>query len=70
MPATTYVTRDGDMVDEICWRHYGHSNGVTEMVLDVNYRLAGQPLQLPAGLAITLPEAPEQPSEQVVRLWD
>ncbi|EDP61513.1 hypothetical protein BAL199_13785 [alpha proteobacterium BAL199] len=25
MTAVRYLTRDGDMLDWICWRHYGRS---------------------------------------------
>ena len=38
------------MAGEICWRRYGYRKGVSEAVLNVNYRLEGNPLQLPAGL--------------------
>lgn len=71
MAATIYTTKDGDMVDEICWRHYGNSKGYTEAVLEANYRLEDQPLQLPAGLRITLPEVSvTTENAAVVRLWD
>lgn len=33
-----YITKDGDMLDAICWRHYGRTRGVVEQVLEANYR--------------------------------
>ena len=71
MPGTsTYITKDGDMLDWICWRHYGRSNGTTESVLEANPHLAFQPARLPTGLSVVLPEieAPEVTGR--IRLWD
>lgn len=66
-----YITRDKDMVDAICFRHYGsHDGGEVERVLEANRGLSDQPPILPAGLAIELPDfVPRQP-QSLVRLWD
>ncbi len=66
-----YRTRDGDMLDWICWRHYGRQAGAVEAVLEVNPGLSDAGPILPAGLVIALPELP-QPGQTVdtVRLWD
>lgn len=72
MTAATYVTRQGDTVDFICWRHYGtERGGVTEAVLEANRGLADSGPVLPAGLRITLP-AMAQPAQaqKVISLWD
>lgn len=50
-----YTTRDGDMLDAICFHHYGHLNGTVERVLDANPGLCEQLAVLPAGLVIELP---------------
>ena len=63
----------GDTVDAICWRHYGHTAGVTEQVLLANPGLADLGPILPLGTAVTLPDLPTQPAEttrQLVNLWD
>lgn len=71
IPATSYITKDGDMVDEICWRHYGFSADVTEQVLDANRHLAFLPARLPSGIEITLPAIDEpEPTAGRVQLWD
>ena len=62
-----YQTVDGDMLDDICHRLLGDANRVVE-VLELNPGLADQPIPLPAGLVIELPDpAPcVQPVKDVV----
>ncbi|WP_067519544.1 tail protein X [Endozoicomonas ascidiicola] len=50
-----YTTRDGDMLDAICYQYYGHLNGTLEKVLNANPCLCEKPILLPAGLVIELP---------------
>ena len=73
MASTTYITKDGDMVDLICYRHYGRTADVTEAVLAANVGLAARGPVLPAGIEIILPDygTPEQrPVEkETIRLW-
>ncbi len=66
-----YITVAGDMLDEICYRHYGAENAVTEFVLQHNHHLADQPPLLPAGVVIVLPDVdtPERVSNSV-NLWN
>jgi phage tail protein X len=45
----------GDTVDLLCQRHYGTTQGVTEIVLAANKALAGQ-IFLDAGQVVELPE--------------
>jgi len=66
----TVITRQGDMVDDICYRHYGYESGVTEQVLATNQGLAARGMVLPAGVQITLPDVPARATETVVNLWD
>lgn len=66
-----YITRDGDMVDWICWGHYGEQSGAVERVYEANQWLSDFGPQLPAGMTIVLPDIP-RPADtiKVVRLWD
>lgn len=70
--AARYVTREGDMLDDIAWRHYGYHAGTVEAILEANRDLSAHPPMLPAGLIITLPDMPAaaERSPKVVRLWD
>ena len=68
---TMYVTRAGDLLDWICWRHYGVSPGAVEMVLTSNPGLADRGPVLHAGIEIRLPVLPDPVEEvETVRLWD
>ena len=66
-----YRTKEGDMLDWICWRHYGQQAGAVEAVLKANPGLSEAGPLLPAGLVIELPDLP-QPNQSIdtVRLWD
>lgn len=68
---TTYLTSEGDTLDEIVWRQYGQQSGAVEMVLEANPGLADLGSVYPAGVQIELPEL-SQPAEttQQIRLWD
>jgi phage tail protein X len=65
-----YRTSDGDMVDFICWRHYGVQSGAVEAVLEANEGLAAFGPRLPAGVLITLPVLRPVVELKTVRLWD
>ncbi|KAF0863215.1 tail protein X [Pseudomonas sp. LD120] len=67
--ATTCRTSDGDRLDTLCHRYYGHLNGSVEAVLDANQGLADEPQPLRAGLLILLPDLPIR-TEAKVQLWD
>lgn len=65
-----YRTVDGDVLDQVCLRHYGHVGNV-EVVLDANPGLSAVGAVLPAGVEIELPELPDSEREiDAVRLWD
>jgi len=53
---TLYVTNQDDVLDAICFAHYGKTRGVVEKVLDVNRGLCEYGPFLPAGITIVLPE--------------
>jgi phage tail protein X len=73
MAEATYITKDGDMVDLICFRHYGRTADVTEAVLTANPGLAERGPVLDAGVSIVLPDfgtPKKQPAEkETIRLW-
>lgn len=68
----TVTAREGELVDELCWRTLGRTEKVTEMTLELNPGLAALGPRLPAGLEVRLPEMPETalPVREVVKLWD
>lgn len=71
--SATYTTVDGDMLDHLCWRHYGQEWDTVEIVLAANPGLAALGPVLPAGVTITLPYRqthPTPPTVEVVRLFD
>jgi len=59
-----------DTVDAICWREYGRSSGVVEIVLAANPKLAELGVFIPMGTQVTLPdiETPQQ-TKQTIQLW-
>ncbi|MCG5240470.1 tail protein X [Azospirillum doebereinerae] len=67
--AARYVTRDGDTVDWIAWKHYGKADGAMEAVLAANHGLADAGPVLAAGLTITLPDLPTPAVERLLRIW-
>lgn len=73
MSDATYITKDGDMVDLVCFRKYGRTAEVTEAVLSANPGLSARGPVLAAGVEIVLPDfgTPEdKPVEkETVRLW-
>lgn len=62
-------TSDGDLLDTLCYQHYGHLNGTVEAVLAANRLLADELQPLRAGLLITFPDIEQSVVEQV-QLWD
>ena len=70
MADTLYRTRDGDMLDEICWRHYDRQSGVVEQVLEKNPGLAALGPIYDANVLIALPEIQRPVSSRTIQLWD
>lgn len=68
--AATYTTRQGDVLDDVVSRFYGDtSNGIVELVLEINRGLADYGPVLPAGVDIILPARPAQTKTPLKRLW-
>lgn len=67
-----YRTRDGDVLDAVCLRHYGGKQDHVEAVLDANPGLADLGPVLPSGVLVTLPDIETVAVTEVptIRLWD
>lgn len=71
--ASNYLSRDGDVLDDIAFRQYGACNADTlAAVLAANPGLAARGVVLPAGVTIVLPDgAPiAPPASEGVSLWN
>lgn len=64
-----YRTKEGDVLDAVCWQYYGRRDDTTEQVLAANPGLAQHGPVLPSGLLITLPVLTSSPAPSI-RLWD
>jgi phage tail protein X len=70
--SATYVTMDGDRLDQIVRAYYGsEKGGNTEAVINANRGLAELGPIYGAGVEIFLPDlvVPTTPTKQVVSLW-
>ena len=68
--ATTATSRQDETVDLICWRHYGRTRDVTEIVLTANPGLAALGAILPFGTTVTLPDVVGEANDApLVNLW-
>jgi phage tail protein X len=65
----TYVTKDGDVLDAICWKYYGSTTGVVEKVLEANRHLAELGSIFAAGVKIILPDLTQEEETESVKLW-
>ena len=63
-------TQQGDTLDQICYRYYGHTMGVTEAALAANPGLAEHGATLPLGIEVFLPPLSSQPPRQRIQLRD
>lgn len=71
MDELQYQTREGDRLDQICFKRYGSIAGqVVESVYAANPGLADYGPVLPAGLVITLPVLQLAVQVRGIKLWD
>lgn len=63
-----YFTKENEMLDYICCKHYGYSSGAVEEVLLENPGLAEYGSFLPAGLKIKLPKIQKVSQEPVINI--
>jgi phage tail protein X len=65
----TYVTKDGDVLDSICFKYYGSTTGMVEKVLEANRHLAELGAIFSAGIKIVLPDLAGEEETESVKLW-
>lgn len=75
MADVKYISKEGDTVDLVCFRHYGHTVDTVEKTLAANAGLSAMGAVLPKGTEFTLPDlgAPKEQArikEGVIQLWD
>lgn len=73
MADQNYLTRAGDVIDDLCNRYYGNTDSATiTAVYEANraLALASQGPELAAGLVIVLPDITPAPAAPLIRLWD
>ena len=66
-----YLAKDGEMVDEICWRYYAAAQMpvAVERVYAANRGLSALGPRLKAGTAIILPDLPLPEAVPLIRIW-
>lgn len=73
MDQQVYTTKQGEMLDEICFRFYGRTAGTVEAVLEANPGLSALPPVFEEGTTIVLPDlglTGDRPTtKETVRLW-
>lgn len=70
MSSQSYSCKDGDVLDEIVWRHYGdQSDGRLEAVLAANPGIAGLGAVLSAGQIVVLPDLSSKTPRETAALW-
>lgn len=66
----TYISKEGETVDFICWKYYGFTDRLTvEQVLNANPGLADNAIELAAGISIVMPDLSAPAAVQGVKLW-
>ena len=64
-----YTTKDGDILDAICFKYYGESKGSTEKVIEANRHLANESEIFEAGVKVILPQINQNEKSEVIKLW-
>ena len=66
-----YRTKDGDVLDHLCAKHYGDAPYSVEDVLAANPGLAAHGPVMASGLLVTFPVVEEAAEVRpTIRLWD
>lgn len=63
-----YITKDGDVLDAICFQYYGNTT-IVEKVLEANRHIADIGAIFEAGVKITLPDLDQEEATESVKLW-
>ncbi len=65
-----YTSKDGDILDAICFKYYGTTaNQIVEKVLAANRQLADLDATFVAGTRIVLPDLIPGEKSESVKLW-
>ncbi|XMA30466.1 tail protein X [Wolbachia endosymbiont of Tetranychus urticae] len=64
-----YLAKENDILDYICWKHYGFTSGAVEIVLEENPGLSEYGSFLPAGLKIKLPIIEKPLQKSILKIW-
>lgn len=65
----TYVSKQGDTLDLVCYEYYHQQSDVVEQVLAANQHLVNLEIILPIGTVINLPIIVKQKVKKSVVLW-
>nr|WP_236717774.1 MULTISPECIES: tail protein X [Wolbachia] len=65
-----YLAKENEMLDYICWKHYGFTSGAVEIVLKENPGLAEHGSFLPVGLRIKLPVIEKPLKRSTLKVWE
>jgi len=66
----TVISRQGDTLDLICWRHLGATAGATEATIALNPDLPPLGEIVPVGTVVSLPDRSIVATTQRIQLWD
>lgn len=61
-------TSDGDILDTLCYAHYGALKGTVEAVYEANPGLARELQPFRSGVLITMPDL-DTPRDEPIQLW-
>ena len=64
-----YVSKDGDVLDQICQNYYGKTRKIVEQVIEANPHIVELDATFEAGIKITLPDIIEEKESETVKLW-
>ncbi len=66
----TYQTKDGDVLDAVCFKYYrATADGTVEKVLAANRHLAELDATFIAGTKIILPDLSPKEKSESIKLW-
>ena len=64
-----YLTKDGDILDQICQNYYGKTSKIVEHVIEANPHIVEVEPVFEAGIKITLPDISGEKESEIVKLW-
>ena len=64
-----YITKDGDVLDQICQNYYGKTSKIVEQVIEANPHIVELEPVFEAGIKIILPDITEEKESETVKLW-